>query len=322
MKQNADEPWPPLPYSAWSDTCATLHMWMQVVGKIRLAAAPPANHWWNVALYLTARGLSTSSVPYGNGSFEIEFDFIDHRLLIRSSDGQSAMMALAPRTVAEFYSEVMAKLARLGIAVRIWPRPVEVPDAIPFDQDTVHAAYQAESAHRFWRALLQADRVLKRFRARFIGKASPVHFFWGSFDLAATRFSGRPAPPHPGGVPNLADWAVREAYSHECSSCGFWPGNGGFGQAAFYSYAYPEPPGFGSADAGEPAAYYSQELREFILPYDAVRASAEPDAMLLRFLQVTYEAAANLGGWDRDALETPRAAVAELPASGSRLNRS
>jgi hypothetical protein len=297
-------------------------MWTQVVGKLRLAAAPHANHWWNVALYLTARGLSTSPVPYRNGSFDIEFDFIDHRLLIRTSDGQSAMMALTPRTVAEFHSDLMAKLAGLGIAVRIWPHPVEVPDAIPFDQDTAHAAYDADSAYRFWRALLQADRVLKQFRARFIGKASPVHFFWGSFDLAATRFSGRPAPPHPGGVPNLADWAVHEAYSHECSSCGFWPGNGGFGQAAFYSYAYPEPSGFGSADPGDPAAYYSQELREFILPYDAVRASAEPDAMLLRFLQATYEAAADLGRWDRDALERPRAAVAELPASGSRLNRS
>lgn len=305
MKKAAEEIWPALPYSGWSDTCATLHMWTQVVGKLRLAAAPQSNHWWNVALYLTARGLTTSAVPYRNGAFEIEFDFIDHQLVIRTSDGQSASMALAPRTVAAFYDEVMTKLAGLGIAIHIWPQPVEVPDAIPFDQDTVHAAYDAGSAHQFWRALLQADRVLKKFRTRFIGKASPVHFFWGSFDLAATRFSGRPAPPHPGGVPNLADWAVREAYSHECSSCGFWPGNGGFGQAAFYSYAYPEPAGFGGADPGDPAGYYSHELREFILPYDAVRASAEPDAMLLRFLQATYEAAANLGGWDRLVLERP-----------------
>jgi hypothetical protein len=303
MKQSAENAWPALPYSAWSDTCATLHMWTQVVGKLRLAAAPQANHWWNVALYLTARGLTTSPVPYRNGSFEIEFDFIDHRLLLRTSERQSATMALVPRTVADFYGELMARLAELGIAVRIWPRPVEVPDTVPFDQDTAHATYDADRVHRFWRALLQADRVLKQFGTRFIGKASPVHFFWGSFDLAATRFSGRLAPPHPGGVPNLADWAVREAYSHECSSCGFWPGNGGFGQAAFYSYAYPAPAGFGNADPGVAAAYYSQELREFILPYDAVRASAEPDVMLLRFLQATYEAAADLGGWDRNALE-------------------
>jgi hypothetical protein len=303
MQKVSEEIWPALPYSAWSDTCATLHMWTQMVGKLRLAAAPQSNHWWNVALYLTARGLTTSPIPYRNGTFEIQFDFIDHQLIICTSDGESAAMQLAPRTVAAFYDELMGKLAALGIAIRIWPKPVEVPDAIPFDQDTEHAAYDADSAHRFWRVLLRADRVLKQFRTRFLGKASPVHFFWGSFDLATTRFSGRLAPPHPGGVPNLADWAVREAYSHECSSCGFWPGNGGFGQAAFYSYAYPAPAEFGSADPGDPAAYYSQELREFILPYDAVRASEVPDAMLLRFLQATYEAAANLGRWDRETLE-------------------
>jgi hypothetical protein len=297
------ENWPELPFAAWSDTCATLHMWTQVVGKLRLAATPLVNHWWNVPLYLTASGLTTLPMPYGDDAFEIQFDFIDHRLLIQTSEGRSDSMPLTACTVAEFYDVLIRKLRSLGIEIHIWPKPVEVPDAISFDRDTHHASYDAAHANRFWRVLLQADRVLQQFRARFVGKASPVHFFWGSFDLATTRFSGRTAPPHPGGVPNLADWAVREAYSHECSSCGFWPGNGGFGQAAFYSYAYPEPAGFAGADAGVPAAYYSQQLHEFVLPYDAVRFSQQPDMMLLRFLQSTYEAAADLGKWDRQALE-------------------
>jgi hypothetical protein len=297
------EIWPELPFPAWSDTCATLHMWTQVVGKIRLAATPRVNHWWNVPLYVTASGLTTSPMLHGDAAFEIQFDFIQHQLFIRTSEGRSDIMPLVPCTVAEFYDVLMRKLRRLGIEIHIWATPVEVADAISFDQDTSHASYNATHAHRFWRALLHADRVLQQFRARFIGKASPVHFFWGSFDLATTRFSGRTAPPHPGGVPNLADWAVREAYSHECSSCGFWPGNGGFGQAAFYSYAYPEPAGFADAAPGVPGGYYSSELREFVLPYDAVRSAQAPDAMLLRFLQSTYEAAARLGGWDRDALE-------------------
>jgi hypothetical protein len=301
------EIWPEIPFAAWSETCATLHMWTQVVGKIRLAVTPRVNHWWNVPLYVTATGLTTSPMLFGNTAFEIQFDFIQHHLVIRTSEGRSDIMLLAPRTVAEFYDVLMTKLRSLGIEIRIWPKPVEVADAIPFDQDTSHASYDAAHARRFWHALLQADRVLQQFRARFIGKASPVHFFWGSFDLAATRFSGRPAPPHPGGVPNLADWAVREAYSHECSSCGFWPGNGGFGQAAFYSYAYPEPAGFSDADAGVPGGYYSSELREFVLPYDAVRSARAPDALLLHFLQNTYDAAANLGKWDRDALERRQA---------------
>ena len=300
------ETWPDLPFAAWSDTCATLHMWTQVVGKIRLATTPLVNHWWNTPLYVTPRGLTTSSMPYDGRAFEIVFDFIDHRLLIQTSDGRVEFMPLAPRTVAAFYAELMGKLRGLGIEVRISTKPVEVPDAIPFNEDTTHASYDGARANNFWRALLQAERVLQQFRAGFIGKASPVHFFWGSFDLAATRFSGRAAPPHPGGVPNLADWAVREAYSHECSSCGFWPGNGGFGEAAFYSYAYPEPAGFGDADAGVAAAYYNQQLREFILPYDAVRAAPDPDAMLLKFLQATYEAAADRAGWDRAALERAR----------------
>jgi hypothetical protein len=303
--KNVADIWPELPFAAWSDTCATLHMWTQIVGKLRLAVTPPVNHWWNVPLYVTASGLTTSAMPYGDGAFEIQFDFIDHRLLIRTSKGASDSMALSPCTVADFYDVLMRKLRSLGIEIHIWPQPVEVPDAISLDRNTSHASYDANYAHRFWRALLATDRVLQQFRARFIGKASPVHFFWGSFDLATTRFSGRTAPAHPGGVPNLADWAVQEAYSHECSSCGFWPGNGGFGQAAFYSYAYPQPTGFADADPGVPAAYYNEELREFVLPYEAVRSSQQPDAMLLGFLQSTYEAAAGLGKWDREALERP-----------------
>jgi hypothetical protein len=295
--EHTDDNWPALPYDAWSDTCATLHMRTQIVGKLRLAATPRVNHWWNVALYVTPRGLTTSSMPWRGGAFDMEFDFVDHVLKIRTDDGGAEAIALAPRPVAAFYAETMERLRRLGIDLRIWTRPVEVLDAIPFDRDTRHAAYDAASAHRFWRTLLHADRVLTAFRARFLGKASPVHFFWGSFDLAATRFSGRTAPPHPGGVPNVADWVVREAYSHECSSCGFWPGNG-FGAPAFYAYAYPEPAGFADADPGG-AGVYNRDLREFVLPYDAVRTAPDPDATLLRFLQATYDAAATLGGWDR-----------------------
>lgn len=297
--------WPALPLAEWEETCATLHMWTQVVGKVRLALTPMLNHWWQVPLYVTCRGLTTSPIPYGGRSFEIDFDFIDHRLALRTSDGESESFALQPISVADFYAEVMGRLRVLGIELRISTMPAEVADAIPFDQDRRHAAYDAAYAHRFWRILVQADRVLKSFRARFIGKASPVHFFWGSFDLAVTRFSGRPAPPHPGGVPHFPDWAAREAYSHEVSSCGFWPGNGGFGQPAFYAYAYPEPPGFGEAPAVPAAAFYSPELREFILPYDAVRQAAAPDDDLLAFLHSTYAAAADLGGWDRAALERP-----------------
>lgn len=302
------ELWPALPFAEWQDTCATLHMWTQVVGKVRLALAPMVNHWWQVPLYVTCRGLTTSPIPYGTRSFQIDFDFIDHRLTMTTSDGAVEGFPLQPRSVAEFYAEVMGRLRALDIAVRISTMPAEVADAIPFEQDRLHAAYDAAYAHRFWRVLVQADRVLTLFRARFIGKASPVHFFWGSFDLAATRFSGRPAPPHPGGVPHFPDWAAREAYSHEVSSCGFWPGNGGFGRPAFYAYAYPEPPGFGGAPAAPAAAFYSPELREFILPYDAVREAASPDDDLLAFLHSTYAAAADLGGWDRAALERPSTA--------------
>lgn len=298
------ERWPSLPFADWQGSCATLHLWTQIVGKIRLALAPFENHWWQVALYLTSRGLSTSPMPHGGRFFSIDFDFIEHRLVTRASDGARSDFALTPMPVSAFYREVMQRLDALGLAVSITTLPNEIPDAIPFEQDDVHAAYDAGAVNRFWRALLRSAHVLHAFRSSFIGKASPVHFFWGSFDLAVTRFSGRTAPPHPGGVPGLADWVVREAYSHEVSSCGFWPGNGGFGEPAFYCYAYPEPPGFAEADAGAPGAYYSKTLREFILPYEAVRQSGG-DALLLRFLQSTYAAAADKGRWDRQALERP-----------------
>ncbi len=300
---STSDAWPALPYEEWKDTCATLHLWTQIAGKIRLALTPWVNHSWHVAMYLTARGLTTSPVPYRSGNFEIEFDFIDHALLVRTSDGARASTPLAPRPVARFYRELFDLLAGLGIAVRIRTMPNEIPDAIPFERDEVHAAYDADAAHRFWRVLMQSDRVLERFRAGFIGKCSPVHFFWGSFDLAVTRFSGRPAPPHPGGVPNLPDWVVRDAYSHEVASCGFWPGGGAVRYPAYYAYAYPEPAGFSAARVRPDAARYSPELREFVLPYDAVREAAEPESTLLEFFESTYAAAADLGGWDRPALE-------------------
>ncbi|MGA8548708.1 MAG: DUF5996 family protein [Stellaceae bacterium] len=294
--------WPSLPFAEWRETCATLHRWTQVVGKIRLAQAPLINHWWQVPLYVTSRGLTTSPIPYGARSFQIDFDFIAHRLMIRTSDGRAEGLALRPLSVADFHGEVIERLKALGIEVRIWTTPVEIPDPIPFEQDRQHGAYDADYANRFWRILVQADRVLTAFRARFIGKASPVHFFWGSFDLAVTRFSGRRAPLHPG-APNVADLVTREAYSHEVSSCGFWPGGAGFEQPMFYSYAYAEPAGFKDAPVRPAAASYAREMGEFILPYDAVRQAAAPDETLLDFLQSTYEAAATLAHWDRAALE-------------------
>jgi hypothetical protein len=297
------EPWPELPLSEWADTCATLHLWTQVVGKIRLAHAPLVNHWWQVPLYVTSRGLTTSPIPYGSRSFEIDFDFIDHRLVIQCSDGATETIALSPRSVADFYAEVMGRLRGLGLETHIWSMPVEIPDAIPFEQDRDHAAYDPEYAQRFWRALVRADRVCTRFRSRFLGKASPVHFFWGSFDLAVTRFSGRPAPALTSESPNLGAWVMQEAYSHEVSSCGFWPGNGGYGRAAFYSYAYPEPAGYSTAAVRPDAAFYDTELGQFILPYDAVRSAASPDEFLMDFLQSTYDAAADHAQWDRAALE-------------------
>ena len=297
------EPWPALPYEAWKDTCTTLQLWTQIVGKIRLAKTPWINHSWHVTLYVTPRGLTTSPIPYDRRAFQIDFDFIDHALLIQTSDGATRRLALEARSVAEFHDALMAALAELDIRVRIHGRPNEVADPIPFRQDRVHAAYDADYAQRFWRVLLQADRVFKQFRTRFLGKVSPVHFFWGSFDHAVTRFSGRTAPPHPGGIPNLPDAVTREAYSHEVSSAGFWPGGGGVDYPVFYSYAYPTPAGFAAAPVRPEAAFFHGQLGEFILPYDAVRTAPAPDAMLLEFLQTTYEAAADGANWDRAALE-------------------
>lgn len=297
--------WPPLPPAGWADTYATLHRWAQVVGKVRLARTPWVNHSWHVTLYVTARGLTTGLVPHDGQSFQVDFDFIDHRLLARTSAGRAAHLDLRPMSVAAFYRAVMRALADLGAPTVIHPRPNELPDATPFAADEARASYDPAAAHAFWRALVQADRVLGRFRAGFVGKCSPVHFFWGSFDLAVTRFSGRPAPPHPGGVPHLPDRVVREAYSHEVSSAGFWPGGGAVPYPAFYSYAYPEPAGFKDAAVRPKEAFYSPDLKEFVLPYEAVRTAADPDDLLLGFLEDTYRAAADLGGWDRAALERP-----------------
>jgi len=295
--------WPDLPFKEWSDTCATLHMWTQIVGKIRLSQTPWINHSWHVPLYLTARGLTTSPIPHGGRSFQIDFDFIDHCLLIQTNDGLTRKTALEPRTVADFYAELFRTLTELGLDLTINTTPNEVVSAIPFEQDREHASYDPEYANRFWRALSQMDRVFKEFRAGFIGKCSPVHFFWGSFDIAVTRFSGRVAPEHPGGVPNFPDWVAREAYSHEVSSAGFWPGGGGVDYPAFYSYAYPAPNGFRDADVGPGGAFFSDELSEFVLPYQEVRLASSPDDALLEFLQSTYEAAADLGLWDRSGLD-------------------
>jgi hypothetical protein len=296
--------WPDLPYPAWRETAATLQLWTQIVGKVRLALTPWLNHGWQVPLYVSARGLGTSPIPIGSEVLEIEFDFVSHRLVAHTSRGEERTLPLKPQTVADFHLRVIDLLNGIGIAVAIHEMPNEVANPIPFSRDRTHAAYDAAAAHRFWRALVQIDRIFKLFRSGFMGKASPVHFFWGSFDLAVTRFSGRVAPLHPGGVPGLPDAVTREAYSHEVSSAGFWPGNDAFPQAAFYSYAYPQPPGFRDR-AVTPGARFDMTLGEFILPYDTVRAAAEPDALLLDFLSTTYSAAAEAGGWDRAALECP-----------------
>jgi hypothetical protein len=299
--------WPALPLDEWEDTYATLHMWMQIVGKTRLALAPSENHWWEVPLYVTPRGLTTSAIPHDTRTFSVGFDFIEHKLTVLASDGASREIQLVPRSVADFYAAYMAALRALGLGVHIHPVPVEVETAIPFAEDRQHASYDPDAANRCWRILAQSDRVLKRFRGRFLGKASPVHFFWGSFDLAATRFSGRRAPRHPGGAPNCPNYVMEEAYSHECSSAGFWPGAGPIAEPAYYSYAYPEPPGYADHPVQPKEAYYSGEVREFILPYEAVRTASAPDEMLLAFLQSTYEAAADLAKWDRAALDRPPA---------------
>ena len=319
------EAWPALPLDDWRDTRDTLQLWAQVVGKVRLALAPMVNHWWQVPLYVGARGLTTSAMPLpgGGGSAEVIFDFLDHRLRIETSRGDARFVTLEPRSVADFYRAVMDALHAVGIDVRIRPRPVELPDVIPFAEDETHRSYDPDAARRFWRLLIQADRVFHEFRGRFIGKCSPVHFFWGSFDLACTRFSGRPAPAHPGGAPNTPDYVMREAYSHECISAGWWPGGGDVDEPAFYAYAYPEPAGCPEAPIHPEAAGYHSGLREWILPYDAVRTAADPDAELLAFLESTYAAAAGLGDWDRAALERrqppgPRTPRQSQPGSPSR----
>ena len=295
--------WPSLPLEAWADTFATLQLWTQIVGKIRLAQSPWVNHSWHVTLYVTSRGLTTSPIPHGTRTFQIDFDFVAHQLLVQASDGGIGGIALEPQSVATFYSRLMEEMEKLGLRVDIYRMPNEIENPIRFDQDEVHRSYDPEYANRFWRILVQADRVFKEFRARFIGKCSPVHFFWGAADLAVTRFSGRRAPEHPGGIPNLPDRVTREAYSHEVSSCGFWPGGGAVPYPAFYSYAYPAPAGFSDAPIKPSDALYSTDFGEFILPYDAVRESESPDSTLFEFLQSTYEAAARLADWDRGSLE-------------------
>lgn len=293
--------WPALPLAGWRETYATLHMWCQVVGKIRMAKATPVNHWWHVPLYVTSRGLTTGPVPDGERLFQIDLDFLDHRLDASTSDGDRTSIVLEPMSVAAFHDRLLGALAGLGVEVGIWPVPVEIPDPIPFAEDEVHHAYDPDAAGRFWRALAGADRVTKGVRNDFLGKASPVHFFWGSFDLAYTRFSGREAPPHPG-APNVADRVTREAYSHECWSAGWWPGEG-LGEPAFYAYAYPTPEGFAESGVEPDAAYWSDALGEFLLPYEAVRTAADPDGAVRAFLRSTYAAAAGAGGWDRSRLE-------------------
>ncbi len=297
------ERWPELPYAAWKDTSATLQLWTQIVGKTRLMLTPWLNHAWHVTLRVTARGLATPLISTAERDFQVEFDFMDHVLWLRSADGHSRQLMLRPMTVAEFYGEYLHALSELGINVLINEIPNEIVDAIPFDRDTTHAAYDRDYANRFWRALLRSHEVFSHFRTAFLGKASPVHFFWGSFDLAVTRFSGRRAPLHSGAVPHLSDAVVREAYSHEVSSAGFWPGGGAIDYPAFYSYAYPAPDGFALAPVSPPQAFFSKELGEYILPYEAVRTAPDPRTALLDFLQSTYEAAANGGKWDRANLE-------------------
>ena len=295
---NYDDLLPALPFDGWKDTLATLHMWTQVVGKVRLKLCPLVNHFWNVPFYLTPRGMTTAAMPYSRGSVEVRFDFIDHKLLIETSEGGRATLTLKPQSVAEFYRAFMASLADLGVTVKIWTMPCEIPDPTPFEKDHLHASYDPEAVNKFWRILAWADQILREFRAGFLGKASPVHFFWGSFDLAVTRFSGRRAPERPD-----ADSITREAYSHEVSSAGFWPGGGDIKGPAFYSYAAPEPSGFAAAKIRPAAAFYHPQLKEFLLMYDDVRTAASPKNALMEFLQSTYDAAADTGNWDRKALE-------------------
>ncbi len=302
QKSNLDFPWPSLPLTSWEDTYTLLRLWTQIVGKIRLTLSPYINHWWQVPLYVTSRGLTTSAIPYGLRNFQISFDFLDGQLLIESSDGNTQTITLVSGSVVEFYQQVMEKLKALDIDVQIVTMPQEIEDAIPFNLDRRYMTYDPEAAKRFWRILIQAERLMTVFRSRFTGKCSPVHLFWGNLDLAVTRFSGRRAPVHPGGIPNVSDRVMQEAYSHEVSSCGFWAGGGVVAEPVFYAYAYPEPEGFRDYPVLSPA-FYSSEMQEFILPYEAVRQADDPDALVLNFFQNTYEAAANLADWDRVALE-------------------
>lgn len=297
------ERWPALPLAQWEDTRATLHLWTQIVGKVRLALAPMVNHWWQAPLYVSARGLTTSAIPYAGGVVELTFDFQDEVLRIRTSAGASRAVALAPRTVADFHGDVLSTLLDVGVRAHITRTPVEMENVIPFDEDETHASFDAEAARRFWRVLIDVDRVLNEFRGGFIGKCSPVHFWWGSFDIAVTRFSGRTAPRHPGGIPNVADYVMQEAYSHECMSVGWWPGGGLVPEPAFYAYSYPEPDGCSAAQVSPSAAYYHPEMREWILPYEAARTAQDPDAEVMSFLESTYGTVARFGNWDRAALD-------------------
>ena len=303
MGANTNSQWPDLPFAAWRDTCDTLILWMQIVGKVRIACTPLINHWWNATFLVTSRGLIAPAMACRTRTFDVIFDFAEHRLRVEASDGRCETLPLEPMPTADFYAAFMQALHRLDIDVQIWTMPCEIEGAIAFERDRAHAQYDRAYVERFWQTLVQANRVLTEFRARFIGKASPVHLFWGGLDLAVTRFSGRTAPPLKGETPNVAEWVMNEAYSREVSSCGFWPGNGGYGRAAFYVYAYPEPAGYGETQLKTAEAAYDRNLGQFILPYDAVRQARDPDALLLGFLQETYEAAAELGKWNRQALE-------------------
>ncbi len=304
---NTGADWPVLRLADWNDTFETLHMWTQIVGKTRLALAPMQNHWWQVTLYVSPRGLTTSAIPFAAGLFCVEFDFIEHRLVLQTSDGATRTLALVPRTVADFYGEYLDALRVLGIECRfVRPAPVEVQVSIPFAEDTRHASYDAEAAGRWWRILASTNRVMERFRSRFVGKASPAHFFWGSFDHATTRFSGRIAPMHPGGAPNCPDYVMHEAYSQECASCGVWPGGAGYDEPAFYAYAYPEPQAYRQYPVRPVQARYDDALREFVLPCAAIREADDPDATLLDFFESSYEAAAESGNWERKRLDRPR----------------